>query len=77
MSVAARKRRHESKMERKRAIKHARREQYKALAGTSRKTKKVVKRTRGAKLRKHEHAMPNCGNVGCKRCYPQLQRTAA
>jgi hypothetical protein len=68
MGVTSRKSKHKSKMDRKREVKRARREAYASLAGTSRKSKR-----QGGHMapsgHKHEHAMLNCGNAGCKRCH--------
>jgi hypothetical protein len=71
MSTSGKKRKHGEKMKRKRAAKAARRDAYKALAGTSAKSKRL-RRNKSVEPsgRKHEHLMANCGNIGCKQCFP-------
>lgn len=66
--------RHAVKMARKRALKAARRAQYAALAGTSLRRKRQVTGSTPPSGAKHSHAMPNCGNAGCRKCYPRLIR---
>jgi hypothetical protein len=67
-------RKHNEKMKRKRAEKAAKRAQYAALAGTSKKSKKINRRARStvSGTYKGAHIMSDCGNPGCKRCYPKL-----
>ena len=60
--------RHEEKMKKKRAIKTARRDAYKALAGTSKKSKRQNTQSTPPSGKKHAHAMLNCGNPGCQKC---------
>lgn len=67
---AARKRKHGDKMARRRAEKAARKAKYLSLAGTSNKNKR--KKGQAGSGHKHEHIMANCGNVGCERCFPEL-----
>lgn len=67
MGNASRTARHSEKMNRRRAVKAARRVKYAALAGTSKKGKRRSgKMTAG---HKHAHIMANCGNPGCKLCF--------
>ena len=70
-SVKTRKRKHDSKMARKRAAKTAKRAKYAALKGTSKKAKRQHAKIATSGIYKHAHIMSNCGNVGCKRCYPK------
>lgn len=70
MGVKSRKTKHGQKMARKRAEKAARRAKYLALAGTSKKGKNQRKSVDSRGM-KHAHIMSDCGNVGCKRCYPR------
>lgn len=73
MGIAGRKRKHGEKMAKKRAAKAAKRDKYQKLAGTS----KRAKRSNGRKMRsnlKHAHAMANCGNPGCQKCFPRPRR---
>ena len=72
MGRASRKRRHNAKMNQKRQIKAARRAAYAAMAGTSKKAKRQGKKNVRDRRFKHAHAMLDCGNVGCKRCYPRM-----
>jgi hypothetical protein len=71
MGKASRTKKHGAKMARKRAVKAARRAEYAAKAGTSKKAKKCNRKT-GPTVMKGAHVMADCGNVGCKRCYPKL-----
>ena len=70
MGKASRKVKHGAKMARKRAVKAARRSEYAAMAGTSKKAKRQGKRG-GPTGHKHAHVMSDCGNPGCQRCYPR------
>lgn len=72
MSSSGKQRKHKEKMARKRATKAAKRTKYAALAGTSKKAKRQVKRKSGPSNGKHAHLMLNCGNIGCKKCFPRL-----
>jgi hypothetical protein len=74
MSKAAK---HAAKMSRKRADKAAKKAAYAALAGTSKKTKRSKNRKPGPTGQKHAHVMSDCGNPGCKRCYPRHQLLAS
>lgn len=76
MGNAARRRRHDQKMRMKRAAKAAKRTAYAALRGTSRKAKKLRGRSRTSAGGKHLHRIENCGNIGCKRCFPQFSLEA-
>lgn len=73
----SKKTKHDEKMKRKRAEKAARKAQYEALAGTSKKKKKQGKKELTAGIYKHAHRMADCGNVGCKRCQTHLIPTLA
>lgn len=70
MGVAARKRKSAERMKLKRAAKAAKRAKYAALAGTSKKAKRQKRKSTLAGTFKHAHVMSDCGNPGCKRCYP-------
>jgi hypothetical protein len=59
---------HKDKMARRKAAKQAKAAQYKALAGTSKKTKNQGSKTAISSTLKHAHVMLNCGNAGCARC---------
>jgi len=71
MGSSGKKLKHAQKMARKRAIKAARKSKYAALAGTSKKKKRQVKSGAVSVYRK-AHSMTDCGNPGCKKCYPIL-----
>jgi hypothetical protein len=71
-SKANRAKKHAEKMRKKRAEKAARKSQYAALAGTSKKKKKQGKKVLTAGIYKHAHRMACCGNPGCKRCHGLL-----
>lgn len=64
--------RHVEKMKKKRALKETKRTKYASLAGSSKKAKRqqAASRKNATKTVKHAHAMANCGNVGCTRCFP-------
>lgn len=66
---------HTEKMKLKRAVKAAKRAKYEALAGTSKKEKRIVKRvrSRASSSHKHSHSMANCGNIGCMKCNPRMK----
>jgi hypothetical protein len=70
MGLSARKRRSDDRRKRKRAAKAAKREQYAALAGTSKKGKRQSYKS--VKPGTFNHAASNCGNPGCGKCYDQL-----
>ncbi len=63
---------HGQKMARKRAVKAARKSAYEALAGSSKKKKRQGK-SGGLSPMRGCHVMTDCGNAGCKRCYPRQQ----
>lgn len=73
MGKAGKSRRHDERMKARRAAKHARQAEYAALAGTSKKRKKGRNISRFSSG-KHRHLIPNCGNIGCARCYPQFAK---
>ena len=66
---------HEMRMKARRGAKAAKQAAYSALAGTSKKGKKVSARLRGASQFKHAHRVEHCGNAGCERCYPEFARS--
>lgn len=69
MGKAARKRRKDERMRKKRAMKMARRALYASLAGTSKKRKRI--HAKSTPPGKFNHETSNCGNVGCKKCFPR------
>ena len=62
---------HTEKMKRKRELKAQRRAKYLALAGTSKRHKRQVRRSPVAGTYKHAHVMISCGNPGCQKCHPR------
>ncbi len=70
MGKTSRASKHSAKMQRKRAVKAARRTLYASLAGTSKKSKNQKRRVRISSGAKHSHKMADCGNAGCVRCNP-------
>lgn len=68
MGKAAKKRRQEERSRRKREMKAKRRALYASLAGTSKRRKRMRTKTDV----KFDHETQNCGNVGCKKCFPSL-----
>lgn len=71
MSKSGKARKHEDKMKRRRAEKAAKRAKYAALAGTSKKAKRIIRaqsKSTVAGTYKHAHVMANCGNPGCRKC---------
>lgn len=46
---------------------------YRAAAESG-KEQGVNDRRRSFNAHKHEHLTPNCGNVGCDRCFPRERR---
>lgn len=73
MSKSAKKRRSDRRRELKRSAKAAKRALYASYSGTGRRAKRV-KRSSGPTAQKGNHAMSNCGNVGCSKCFPQFRR---
>ena len=76
MSKSAKARKHATKMAEKKRKKAAKKDAYAKLAGTSKKTKRIMRKNR-SKLSgngKHAHLMSYCGNVGCKKCNPSKTR---
>ena len=74
MGRAGKAKRHDAKMRARRASKAAKKTAYAALAGTSRKKKKLLIQGKKRKSSgKHRHLVSYCGNVGCKRCNPKLR----
>ena len=76
MGKTSRDRKHSEKMKKKRAEKAARKAQYLSLAGTSKKTKNQKKKSMLVSGNKHAHLMSECGNPGCKKCHPNLNKMA-
>jgi hypothetical protein len=66
---------HAQKMARKKNVKAARKAAYAALAGTSKKKKRQGGGS-GPTAQRGNHIMADCGNPGCKKCYPQLNRSS-
>lgn len=94
-SREAKKRRHDKRMARRRAIKAAKRAAYMALIGTSGNRKRksragaismsiarekrevpVVRRGLVVLELRSVHGGPDCGNIGCRRCFPHLVKVA-
>jgi hypothetical protein len=72
MGKSTKARKHADKMKKRRAEKAAKRALYASLAGTSKKKKKQAKKSIfGGSGHKHAHAIANCGNIGCQKCYPR------
>lgn len=71
--AGSKKSKHESKMKRKRAEKATKKAKYAALAGTSKKAKRQKIKHKMPSNLKGSHAMANCGNIGCGKCYPHLK----
>ena len=67
MGKAGKKRRSAERMKRKRAEKERKKALYASYAGTGRR---AAKRKSTVKAGAFDHATSNCGNVGCKKCYP-------
>jgi len=67
--MAKEKRRHEKS--RRKAASRAR---YEALKGTAANRKKKGSEGGAVGVRWSRCHADNCGNIGCKRCYPYLQR---
>ena len=71
MGKAGRKSKHDEKMKKKRALKAQKKAAYLALAGTGKRKKKRASQSKVSGIYKHAHIMADCGNPGCKRCYPR------
>lgn len=72
MSKAGKGRKHEEKMKKRRATKAAKAAKYLALRGTSKKSKRQGSKSQVSGANKHAHVMVDCGNPGCKHCYPMV-----
>lgn len=72
MGKTGRKRKHDDKMKKKRALKAQKKAAYAALAGTGKKRKKRITRAFISGIFKHAHMTSDCGNPGCRKCYPHL-----
>lgn len=75
-SKANKARKHAEKMKQKRAEKAARKSKYMAMTGTSKKKKRQGKVSMVSGTYKHAHVMANCGNLGCRKCYPYIGGSA-
>ncbi len=71
MSKMAKKRKHNTKMQKKRAAKAAKKAKFAALVGTSKKAKRQGNKSQISSIHKHAHVMADCGNAGCQRCHPR------
>jgi len=74
MGAASKKRRAEKRKAAKKQMKAAKKALYASYAGTGRRRKKQPRAGSGVKKSGHEGSS-NCGNVGCKRCFPQFTIT--
>ena len=68
MGVAGKKRRSGERLKMKRAEKERKKALYASYAGTGRKSKRNRKSVEGGQF---DHETTNCGNIGCKKCYPR------
>lgn len=71
MSKMSNKRKHDTKMSKKRSAKAAKKSKYAALIGTSKKAKRQGNKSQISGIYKHAHVMTNCGNAGCLKCHPR------
>lgn len=71
MGIRAKKIRAEKRKAIKRAAKEAKKKLYASYAGTGRRSNKT-KKSSGPSWSRRSHEMVNCGNIGCKRCFPRL-----
>lgn len=73
MGKAGKNRRKLARKERKQAIKRANQERYQAMAklGENKKSKRFKKRMKKKLVSMYDTHPTNCGNVGCKRCFPE------
>jgi hypothetical protein len=72
MGKIGRRSRAEKKKLLKKQAKAARRALYASYAGTGRRAKKRAVRG-GPTAQRGNHAMSNCGNIGCEACFPQFR----
>lgn len=64
---------HDRKMKAKRAAKAARRAKYEALTGSPANKKKRRRQVKaGIGFCKHNHPDGPCGNIGCRKCFPEI-----
>ena len=52
--------------------KAANKAKYQSLAGTAANKKKKSTSEQGGGI-KHAHLIANCGNIGCRRCHPEIR----
>ena len=77
MSKKTRKIQHDKRLAKKRAFKAANKAHFLELKrlGQNKKSFRQLKSTRLGKKRSAEsHLQGRCGNLGCKRCYPEYHR---
>lgn len=73
MSIGAKQRnvlRRKMEKTKKKAAKKALYASYSLHSDNSKRSKIKARKKQGASPLKHTHAMVNCGNVGCKNCFP-------
>ena len=71
MGLAGKGRRAEQRKKQKASKKAARKAQYEAYAKSGKSSKRSRRRSRLAPKMGGAHAVSDCGNVGCHRCYPR------
>lgn len=64
--------RRRTKMAARKQRKRARAARYAALAGSPENKKKRRRLARSGRLNPYLHGPSNCGNVGCRKCYPAV-----
>jgi len=71
---ASKKRRSETRKKMKKAAKEAKKALYKSYSDRGKERKKSGGNLKASLIR---HPVRPCGNIGCKKCYPQYSRVAA
>lgn len=75
MSTAAKKRNADRRREEKRKRKLANAARYQAMIGTAGNVKRKAGASQpGKKTPGHPHISGECGNIGCRRCFPTVGR---
>lgn len=72
MSKAAKKRNQDRRRDEKRKRKAANAARYASYIGTAQNKKRKGSTVNGKKIPGHPHTSGFCGNIGCKRCYREL-----
>ena len=79
MGAGSRSRVKEKRAKERRARKNAEKARYAAYAESGNNSKSARSKQRNSKMKskigsKRKHLVPHCGNTGCVRCFPNIDR---